>query len=83
MDDKKLRDLLEYIARGLVNDPEAVKVESSIEDNTVHLKLSVSSEDIGRVIGKQGRVANSIRHLLRAAASREGMQVGMDVVEPE
>jgi len=43
----------------------------------------VATEDIGRVIGKQGRVANSIRHLLRAAASREGMQVIMDVVEPE
>ena len=83
MDDKKLCDLLEYIAKGLVNNPESVKVESSIEDNTVHLKLSVGTEDIGRVIGKQGRVANAIRHLLRAAASREGMQVVMDVVEPE
>lgn len=83
MNDKKLRGLLEYIAKGLVNDPESVQVESSIEDNTVQLKLSVGAEDIGRVIGKQGRVANSIRHLLRAAASREGMQVVMDVVEPE
>ncbi|HHV04961.1 MAG TPA: KH domain-containing protein [Anaerolineaceae bacterium] len=83
MDYKKLHDLLEFIAKGLVNDPESVKVDSSIEENTVHLKLSVATEDIGRVIGKQGRVANSIRHLLRAAASREGMQVIMDVVEPE
>lgn len=83
MEDKKLKDLLEFIAKGLVNQPDSVKVDSSIEDNVVHLKLSVDTEDIGRVIGKQGRVANAIRTLLRAAASREGMQVNMDVVEPE
>ncbi len=83
MEDKKLKDLLEFIARGLVNQPDSVKVDSSIEDNVVQLKLLVDTEDIGRVIGKQGRVANAIRTLLRAAASREGMQVNMDVVEPE
>ena len=83
MEDKKLKDLLEFIARGLVNQPDSVKVDSSIEDNVVQLKLLVDTEDIGRVIGKQGRVANAIRTLLRAAASREGMQVNMYVVEPE
>jgi len=77
-----MKALTEYIAKSLVDHPEEVTVEEIHHGSRVTLELSVSKEDMGRVIGKNGRVANAIRTLLRVAAEREGTQVTLDVVEP-
>lgn len=77
-----MKALTEFIAKSLVDHPEEVTVEEIHHGNRVTLELSVSKEDMGRVIGKNGRVANAIRTLLRVSAEREGTQVTLDVVEP-
>jgi predicted RNA-binding protein YlqC (UPF0109 family) len=77
-----LKELIEYIARSLVDDPTAVQVRQDRGGGTVRLELRVAKEDMGRVIGKSGRVANAMRVLLRVAAAREGKSVTMDVIEP-
>ena len=77
-----MKALTEYIAKSLVDDPQSVKVEQFRQGNRVRLELSVSKQDMGRVIGRSGRVANAIRILLRVAAEREGQQVTLDVIEP-
>ncbi len=64
-------DLVQYIAENLVNNPEQVKLSRRDSGRTVVLELSVASDDMGRVIGRSGRVANSIRALLRALPSQE------------
>jgi len=77
-----LKELIEYIARSLVDEPTAVQVRQDRGSGKVHLELRVAKDDMGRVIGKGGRVANAMRVLLRVAAAREGKSVTMDVVEP-
>jgi predicted RNA-binding protein YlqC (UPF0109 family) len=77
-----MKALTEFIAKSLVENPEQVEVSQSRQSNRVRLQLRVSKDDMGRVIGKGGRVANAIRILLRVAAEREGQQVTLDVVEP-
>ena len=78
-----MKDLIEYIAKSLVDHPNEVQVRQSGGGPRVRIELSVSKDDMGRVIGKGGKVANSIRTLLRVAAEREGKQATLDVVEPE
>jgi predicted RNA-binding protein YlqC (UPF0109 family) len=78
-----MKDLIEYIARSLVDHPEDVHVRETGGGSRVRIELSVAKDDMGRVIGKGGKVANSIRTLLRVAAEREGKQAVLDVVEPE
>ncbi len=78
-----MKELIEYIAKSLVDHPEEVHVTQSGGGSRVRIELSVSKDDMGRVIGKGGKVANSIRALLRVAAEREGKQATLDVVEPE
>jgi predicted RNA-binding protein YlqC (UPF0109 family) len=77
-----MKALTEYIAKSLVDHPDEVTVDEIHHGNRVTLELSVAKDDMGRVIGKGGRVANAIRTLLRVAAEREGNQVTLDVVEP-
>ncbi|MGQ9833030.1 MAG: KH domain-containing protein [Candidatus Villigracilaceae bacterium] len=77
-----MKAMIEYIAHSLVEKPEAVVVNEFRSGNRVRLELSVAREDMGRVIGKSGRVANAIRTLLRVAAEREGVQATLDVLEP-
>ena len=77
-----MKALTEYIAKSLVDHPDEVAVDEIRHGNRVTLELSVAKDDMGRVIGKGGRVANAIRTLLRVAADREGCQVTLDVVEP-
>lgn len=77
-----MKALTEYIAKSLVDHPDEVAVDEIRHGNRVTLELSVAKDDMGRVIGKGGRVANAIRTLLRVAAEREGCQVTLDVVEP-
>jgi predicted RNA-binding protein YlqC (UPF0109 family) len=77
-----MKALTDYIAKSLVDDPDSVVVTQSKQGSRVHLELKVAKEDMGRVIGKNGRVANAIRVLLRVAAEREGQQITLDVLEP-
>ncbi len=77
-----MKELIEYIARSLVDSPTEVQVRQERLGGKVHLELRVAKEDMGRVIGKAGRVANAMRVLLRVAAAREGKQVSLDVIEP-
>jgi len=74
--------LLEYLARSLVDDPEAVEVESFEEDDgTVLLELAVGEDDYGKVIGRGGRTANALRNVVKAAAVREERKVLVDIVD--
>jgi hypothetical protein len=74
--------LLEYLARSLVDEPEAVEVESFEEDDgTVVLELAVGEDDYGQVIGRGGRTANAIRNVVKAAAVREDRKVLVDIVD--
>jgi predicted RNA-binding protein YlqC (UPF0109 family) len=77
-----VKDLIESIAMQLVDDPSQVSVSEIEEGGRVRIELKVAKEDMGRVIGKGGRVANSIRVLLRVAAAREGKRATLDIVEP-
>lgn len=77
-----VKELIEYIARSLVEDPMQVDVQQERLGGKARLELSVAKEDMGRVIGKNGRVANAMRVLLRVAAAREGKQANLDVLEP-
>jgi uncharacterized protein len=77
-----VKELVEFIANQLVDDKSQVVVKEIDESGRIIIELQVSKEDMGRVIGKGGRVANSIRVLLRVAAAREGKKVSLDIVEP-
>ena len=77
-----MKDLIEFIAKSLVDHPEEVNVKQSGGGNRTRIELSVNKDDMGRVIGKGGKVANSIRILLKVAAEREGKQATLDVMEP-
>ena len=78
-----MKELIEYIVRSLVDDPTQVKVSQSKKGDGMELSLHVAKEDMGRVIGRNGRVANAIRILLQVAAAREGKRVFLDILEPE
>lgn len=75
-------ELLEYLARALVDDPESVLVEQFDEDDgTVVLELSVGDDDYGKVIGRGGRTANALRTVLKAAAVHEKRRVFVEIVD--
>ncbi|HYY89519.1 MAG TPA: KH domain-containing protein [Chloroflexota bacterium] len=75
-----LKGLVEYVARALVDKPDAVKVGEVQDGNTTVYELEVDEEDIGKVIGRQGRVVRGLRALVKAAATRKGVRVDLDVV---
>jgi predicted RNA-binding protein YlqC (UPF0109 family) len=74
-------ELLEYLARQLVDDPNAVRVETAEEDGTIVLRLHVAQDDVGKVIGRQGRLARALRGIVRASASRPQQRVLLEIVE--
>lgn len=76
-----LKELVEYMAKVLVEQPDQVHVEAVEDPVTTTLKLRVAPGDIGRVIGKQGRTARAIRTLLHAAAAREKKRVVLEILE--
>ena len=78
-----MQDLIEYIALSLVDDPLQVRVSQYQRGPNVDIRLQVAKEDMGRVIGKNGRVANSMRNLLRVAAAREDKRASLDIMEPK
>jgi predicted RNA-binding protein YlqC (UPF0109 family) len=77
-----MRDLIEFLARALVDSPDEVSLESYEEDDgTLVYELRVADDDVGKVIGRSGRTVNAIRSVVRAAAVREGRRVLVDVVD--
>jgi predicted RNA-binding protein YlqC (UPF0109 family) len=78
-----VKELIEYIALSLVDDATQVQVKQDKMGNKVRLELKVAREDMGRVIGKSGRVATAMRVLLRVAAAREGKQANLEIAEPD
>ena len=75
-----MKELVEYIAKSLVDDPSQVQVTEVTRGPSTILELEVAQEDMGRVIGKDGRVANAMRVLVRVMASRQGKRVNLDIV---
>jgi predicted RNA-binding protein YlqC (UPF0109 family) len=80
-DTVNIQEFVEYIAKSLVEDPTQVQVDMVESANGVNLELHVASNDMGRVIGKGGRVANAIRTLVRVAAVRQGKRATLEVVD--
>lgn len=78
-----MKELVHYLAKSLVNNPDAVEVKETEEEAASILELKVAKEDLGRIIGKQGRTAKSIRTLLNAAASRTNRKVVLEIVEEQ
>ncbi len=76
-----MKELVQLLARSLVNHPDAVEVKETQSDTASILELKVAPEDLGRIIGKQGRTAKSIRTILNAAASRTNRKVVLEIVE--
>ena len=75
------KDLVEYLARRLVDDPDAVRVEEVERDGELVLELHVAADDVGKVIGRQGRIARALRTVVRAAAARSDRRVLLEIVE--
>jgi predicted RNA-binding protein YlqC (UPF0109 family) len=76
-----MRELVEFLVRALVSDPESVSVEELDENGDTVLEIRVAEGDLGRVIGREGRVANAIRTIAKAAATQEGGRVMVEIVE--
>ena len=78
-----MKELVQFLARQLVNNPDAVEVKETQGDTASVFELRVAKEDLGRVIGKQGRTVNSIRSILNAVASRTNRRVVLEIIEEE
>ncbi len=76
-----MRDLVEIIAKALVDYPEQVEVNQIEGEQSIIIELKVAPEDMGKVIGKQGRIAKSIRTIVKAAATRESKRVVVEIIE--
>jgi uncharacterized protein len=76
-----MKDLLEFLTRALVEDPDAVEVEEFEENGDLIYEITVADDDLGRVIGKGGRVANAIRAVAKAAAVRLDRRVIVDILD--
>ena len=78
-----MSELLAYLARELVDDPEAVRVEEEERDDALVLVLRVAPDDVGKVIGRNGRIARALRTLVRASSGRDGRRVLVEIADPE
>ena len=76
-----MRELVEYLVRALVENPDEVEVEEFEEDGELVLEVTVAEEDLGRVIGRGGRIANAIRTVARAAGTRDDRRVVVDILD--
>ena len=76
-----MRELIEFLVRALVEQPDKVEVEEFEEDGDLVLEVSVAEDDLGRVIGRGGRIANAIRTVARAAGARDDRRVIVDILD--
>ncbi len=77
-----MAELLAYLARELVDEPDQVRVETEDRDDALVLVLHVAADDVGKVIGRQGRIVRALRALVRASAVREGRRVLVEIADP-
>lgn len=75
-----MKELIEYIAKSIVNDPDKVVVTEETNEQGTTLKLQVADEDKGRVIGKQGRIAEAMRTLIRVKAAKNGTRATLEII---
>jgi len=75
-----MKDLVEYIAKSIVNEPDAVKIEEETDETGITLKLQVADDDKGRIIGKQGQIAQAMRTLLRVKAAKAATRVRLEIL---
>ena len=75
-----MKELVEVIAKSFVDNPEDVRVEEKQQDRQVTLELRVDEDDMGKVIGRQGRIAKAMRTVVKAAATRENKKVSVDII---
>lgn len=73
--------VLDFLARSIVDDPDAIDIEVDESRGRVDLRLTVAPDDMGKIIGRRGRVAQAIRTLVRAAGAREGIEAGVEIVD--
>ena len=76
-----MKELLTYVARNLVDNPDQVSVTQHDGDGEIVLELRVAPEDMGKVIGRQGRIAKEIRTLIRSVAQRSNKRVSVDIID--
>jgi uncharacterized protein len=76
-----LAELLTYLAQRLVDDPEAVRVEEEERDDTIVLRLHVAKDDVGKVIGRQGRIARALRAIVRAGGARQRRRLVLEIAD--
>ena len=76
-----MKDLLLYMAKNLVDNPDAVSVNEMTEEDGLVLELRVAPEDMGKVIGRQGRIAKEIRTVVKTVAQRDGKRVTVDIID--
>jgi predicted RNA-binding protein YlqC (UPF0109 family) len=76
-----VRELVEFLVRALVEQPDKVEVEEFEEDGDLVLEVTVAEDDLGRVIGRGGRIANAIRTVARAAGARDDRRVIVDILD--
>ena len=74
-----MKELVEVIAKALVDNPDEVAVTESVKDDEIVVELTVASSDMGKVIGKQGRIAKAIRSVVKAAASKDDTKVIVEI----
>jgi len=75
-----MKELVEFIAKSIVNEPDEVKVEEEENEDGITLKLQVADDDKGRIIGKQGKIAEAMRALLRVKAAKAGTKVRLEIL---
>jgi uncharacterized protein len=76
-----MAELLEFLARKLVDKPDEVRVERVDEEDTIVLRLHVAEDDLGKVIGRQGRIARALRTIVRAGAARSSHRILVEIVD--
>ena len=77
---ESMKELIEYIAKSIVNLPDEVEVTEETDEYGITLKLQVADDDKGRVIGKQGRIAEAMRTLIRVKAAKEGIRASLEII---
>ena len=75
-----MKELVMYIVKALVDNPDEVTVEETMQKDEIILKLKVSQDDVGKVIGKQGRIAKAIRTVLKSAVNKENIKVSLEIL---
>ncbi len=76
-----MKDLLEYVVKSLVNNPDRVQIDESENDGEVVFEVRVAPEDMGRIIGKGGRIAKAVRSLMKAASFKENKRVNVEIID--